>query len=290
LLTQQLLNGLVLGVGYSLMALGYSMIFGVLRVINFAHGSIYIFGGYVGLTIVRLMGGGFFLCILAGMISSALIGLIMERLVFRPVRHMPPIAGLLTSTGAMFSLNILAMIIWGPNPQSYSVNAPSYFWNLGDLSISYLQLVMLIAAVIVMVVLWLLVDKTSMGLAMRASSHSTITAQLMGIDVNKVTKFTLAVSSALAGLAGVLVASYYGVIAPTFGFNASIKAFTSAIIGGIGSIPGSLIGGIMLCLIEGLTSAYISSAYRDAISFTILILVLLAKPTGLLGKSSGHKM
>jgi branched-chain amino acid transport system permease protein len=272
------------------MALGYSMIFGVLRVINFAHGSIYIFGGYVGLTIVRLMGGGFFLCILAGMISSALIGLIMERLVFRPVRHMPPIAGLLTSTGAMFALNILAMIIWGPNPQSYSVNAPSYFWNLGDLSISYLQLVMLIAAVIVMVVLWLLVDKTSMGLAMRASSHSTITAQLMGIDVNKVTKFTLAVSSALAGLAGVLVASYYGVIAPTFGFNASIKAFTSAIIGGIGSIPGSLIGGIMLGLIEGLTSAYISSAYRDAISFTILILVLLAKPTGLLGKSSGHKM
>ena len=290
MLTQQLLNGLVLGVGYSLMALGYSMIFGVLRVINFAHGSIYIFGGYVGLTIVRLMGGGFFLCILAGMISSALIGLIMERLVFRPVRHMPPIAGLLTSTGAMFALNILAMIIRGPNPQSYSVNAPSYFWNLGDLSISYLQLVMLIAAVIVMVVLWLLVDKTSMGLAMRASSHSTITAQLMGIDVNKVTKFTLAVSSALAGLAGVLVASYYGVIAPTFGFNASIKAFTSAIIGGIGSIPGSLIGGIMLGLIEGLTSAYISSAYRDAISFTILILVLLAKPTGLLGKSSGHKM
>jgi len=284
------MNGLVLGIGYSLMALGFSMIFGVLRVVNFAHGSIYIIGGYIGLSVVRFIGGNFFLCILAGMVSGAILGLIMERIVFRPVRHMAPISGLLTSTGAMFALNILAMIIWGPNPQSYDVNAPNFVWNIGNVSIYSLQVVMLIAAIIVMIVLWLLVDKTSIGLAMRASSHNTITSQLMGIDVNKITKFTLAISSALAGLAGVLVASYYGVIAPSFGFNAGIKAFTAAVIGGIGSIPGSLIGGVLLGLIEGLTSAYISSAYRDAISFTILILVLLARPMGLLGKGSGQKM
>lgn len=290
MLIQQLMNGLVLGLGYSLMALGFSMVFGVLRVVNFAHGSIYVIGGFVGLTVSKMLGGNFFMSILAGMFTGAILGLLMERIIFRPVRNMAPISGLLTSTGAMFAFNILAMIIWGPNPQSYNVNAPSFVWKFGNVSVYSLQVIMFIAAIVVMIALSLLVDKTSFGIAMRASSHNTITSQLMGIDVNKVTKITLMISSALAGLSGVLVASYYGVIAPSFGFNAGIKAFTAAVIGGIGSIYGSLIGGILLGLIEGLTSAYISSAYRDAISFTILILVLLVKPMGLLGKGSGQKM
>lgn len=290
MLSQQLINGFVLGIGYSLMALGFSMIFGVLRVVNFAHGSIYIIGGFVGLTTAKLSSGNFYLSILAGMATGAILGIAMERIIFRPVRHMAPISGLLTSTGAMFALNILAMIIWGPNPQSYDVDAPNYVFQLGSLSIYSLQIVMLISALLVMIFLWYMVSKTSIGLAMRASSINTATSQLMGIDVNKVTKFTLAVSSALAGLAGVLVASYYGVIAPSFGFNAGIKAFTAAVIGGIGSIPGSMLGGVLLGLIEGLTSAYISSAYRDAISFAILIIVLLIKPLGLLGKGAVQKM
>jgi len=215
---------------------------------------------------------------------------VMERIVFRPVRHMPPISGLLTSTGALFAFNILAMIIWGPNPRSYDAGAPSSVMQLGSVSVYSLQIIMLVAAVIVMIILSLFVNKTSMGLAIRASSFSTEISQLMGINVNLVTKITLAISSALAGLAGVLVAAYYGVIAPSFGFNAGIKAFTAAVIGGIGSIPGSFIGGLLLGLIEGLTSSYISSAYRDAISFAILILVLLIRPLGLLGKGTSHRM
>lgn len=290
MIAQQLINGLVLGLGYGLMALGFSMIFGVLRIVNFAHGNVYMIAGFVGLSVSNLVGGNFYICIIVGMLTGAILGLILERIVFRPVRHMEPIAGLLTSTGALFVLNIVGMIIWSASPRSYNVNAPEHVWKFGAISIYSLQVVLLVAALIVMLVLWILVGKTSIGLAMRATSYDTSIAQLMGVDVNAITKFTLVVSSSLAGLAGVLVSSYYGVISTSVGFGVGIKAFTAAIIGGIGSIPGSLFGGVFLGLIEGLASGYISSGYRDAISFAILILVLLIRPLGLFGKGSAHKM
>ncbi len=287
---QQLLNGLVLGVGYALIASGFSMIFGVLRVVNFAHGNVYMIGAFVGLTAAKYFGNNFYISILAGMVSGALLGLILERLVFRPVRHLEPFAGLLTSTGALFALGIIGMLIWGASPKSYDVNIPDMVWEFGNVTAYYMQVFMMVAALVVMAALWWIVSKTHIGMAMRAAAHSTTLSQLMGIDVNAVTQFTLAVSSALAGLAGVLLSAYYGMVSFNVGFNAGIKAFTAAVIGGIGSISGSLLGGILLGLAEGLASGYISSGYRDAIAFAILVLVLLIRPTGLFGKTTTQKM
>jgi branched-chain amino acid transport system permease protein len=282
---QQLLNGLVLGVGYALTALGFSMIFGVLRVVNFAHGNVYMIGAFAGLTAAQYCGNNFYVSIVAGTVVGALLGLILERLVFRPVRHMEPFAGLLTSTGALFALGIIGMLVWGASPRSYDM-----VWEFGSVSIYYMQVFMMVAALLAMFVLWWIVNKTHIGIAMRAAAHSTTLSQLMGIDVDGVTKFTLAVSSALAGLAGVLISAYYGIISFSVGFNAGIKAFTAAVIGGIGSIGGSVVGGILLGLAEGFGSAYISSSYRDAIAFSLLILVLLVRPTGLFGKTTTQKM
>ena len=287
---QQLLNGLVLGVGYALTALGFSMIFGVLRVVNFAHGNVYMIGAFAGLTAAHYCGNNFYVSILAGIVVGALLGLVLERLVFRPVRHMEPFAGLLTSTGALFALGIIGMLVWGASPRSYDVNIPDMVWEFGSVSVYYMQVFMMVAALLAMLVLWWIVNKTHIGIAMRAAAYSTTISQLMGIDVDGVTKFTLAVSSALAGLAGVLISAHYGIISFSVGFNAGIKAFTAAVIGGIGSIAGSVVGGILLGLAEGFASAYISSSYRDAIAFSLLILVLLVRPTGLLGKTTTQKM
>lgn len=290
MLAQQLLNGLMMGVGYALMALGFSMIFGVLRVINFAHGNVYMIGAFAGLTVAHYFGGNFYVCILAAMAVGAAIGLVLERLIFRPVRHMETFAGLLTSTGALFALGIIGMLIWGASPRPFDVNLPDISWEIGDITILYIQVFMIVSAVLVMVGLWWIVMKTNIGVAMRAASHSTAIAQLMGVDVNRVTQFTLAVSSALAALAGVLISAYYGMISVHIGFNAGIKAFTAAVIGGVGSISGSLVGGILLGLIEGVASGYVSSTYRDVYAFSILILVLMIRPTGLFGQAATQKM
>lgn len=290
MIIQQLLNGLMIGVGYALTALGFSMIFGVLRVINFAHGSVYMVGAFAGLSAAQLFGNNFFVAIVAGMITGALTGLLLERLVFRPVRHMEPFAGLLTSTGALFTIGIVGMLLWGASPRSYDLTMPDWELEVGDVTILFIQVFMIVIALLVMAGLWWIVRKTHFGNAMRAASHSTSLAQLMGIDVNRVTQVTLAISSALAGLAGVLISSYYGVVSVHIGFNAGIKAFTAAVIGGIGSISGSLVGGILLGLVEGITSGYISSSYRDVIAFSILILVLMVRPTGLFGQATTHKM
>lgn len=290
MILQQLVNGLVLGMGYALVALGFSMIFGVLRVINFAHGNVYMIGAFVGLTASRFFAGNFYISMIVAMLAGAVMGLLLERLVFRPVRHMETFAGLLTSTGALFAMGIVAMLIWGASPVSYDMNIPDMAWEIGGLHIYFMQVFMLVVAVAVMAVLWWIVNRTSIGVAMRASSHSTAISQLMGIDVNRVTQFTLAISSALAALAGVLVSAYYGMTSVHVGFNAGIKAFTAAVIGGIGSIAGSFVGGIFLGLAEGLASGFLSSSYRDAISFFILVLVLIIRPTGLFGRTAIQKM
>jgi len=290
LIYQQLLNGLVVGIGYALVALGFSMIFGVMRVINFAHGNVYMVGAFAGLTAAKYSGGNFYAAIIAGMAAGALLGLILERLVFRPVRHMETFAGLLTSTGALFALGIIGLLIWGALPKPYDVHVPNIVWEVGNVNIYYMQVFMMVAGVLVMLALWWIVSKTHIGIAIRASAHSTTIAQLMGVDVNRVTQFTLALSSALAGLAGVLLSTYYGLVSVSVGFNAGIKAFIAAVIGGVGSIFGSLIGGILLGLIEGIASGYVSSGYRDAISFFILCLVLLVRPVGLFGQAATQKM
>ncbi len=287
---QQLLNGLVVGIGYALVGLGFSMIFGVMRVINFAHGNVYMVGAFAGLTAAKYCGGNFYVAIVVGMVVGALLGLILERLVFRPVRHMETFAGLLTSTGALFALGIIGLLIWGALPKSYDVHVPNISWEVGNVTIYYMQVFMMVVGVLVMLALWWIVSKTSIGIAIRASAHSTTIAQLMGVNVNRVTQFTLAISSALAGLAGVLLSTYYGLISVSVGFNAGIKAFIAAVIGGVGSIFGSLIGGILLGLIEGIASGYVSSGYRDAISFFILILVLMVRPVGLFGQAATQKM
>lgn len=290
MILQQLLNGLVIGIGYALAALGFSMIFGVLRVINFAHGNVYMVGALAGLTAARYCGKNLYVAMVAAMICGALLGLILERIIFRPVRHQGTFAGLLTSTGALFALGIIGMLIWGASPLSYDVVLPEWYWELGDVTIYYMQVFMLVCGLAVMGVLWWIVNRTHIGIAMRALSHSTAVSQLMGIDVNRVTQFTLAVSSAIAALAGVLISSYYGIITVHVGFLAGIKAFTAAVIGGIGSISGSLVGGVLLGLIEGLAAGYISSSYREAIAFLILTLVLLIRPQGLFRIGGEHKM
>lgn len=287
---QQLINGISLGSIYALIALGYTMIYGIIRLINFAHGDIYMLGAYFGFFATTNLGMSFIPAIIFAMICAALVGIIIERIAYKPMRNAPRIAILITAIGVSFLLEYGMMLIVSPQPRTFPAVFEPTVYHFGPLVANSQQLVILVSAVILMAVLTYIVNQTKAGKAMRAVSFDADAARLMGINIDRVISMTFALGSALAAAGGVLVGVYYNSIDPLMGMMPGLKAFVAAVLGGIGIIPGAMIGGIILGVVEAMVSGFISSTFRDAAAFGILILILLYKPAGLLGKNVREKV
>lgn len=289
-LIQQIINGLSLGSIYALLALGYTMVYGIIKLINFAHGDIYMIGSFIGFYVAITLGLSFVPTLLIAMIGSALAGVIIEKIAYKPLRKSPRITLLITAIGMSLLLENSMRFIVGPQPKSFPQLIKVSKINIGSIQISNLQIITLLVSLILVILLQFIVHKTKVGKAMRAASEDIEAAALMGINVNNTISFTFAIGSALAGAAGVLVALSWVSIDPYMGIMPGLKAFVAAVLGGIGIIPGALIGGLFMGLAETLTKAYISTRFSDAIAFSILIIVLLIKPSGLLGKKTNEKV
>jgi len=295
---QHLINGFTLGSVYALIALGYTMVFGVLKLINFAHGDVFMVGAYLGFYIGRLCGFsntpsfvGAFCTMILSMLGAALLGVFIERFAYRPLRGSPRINALITAIGVSMLLQYSGQLIFGPNPQKFPELLPEIQIHLPlDLVISVEQLIVLLASLGLMIILNFIVKKTQFGLALRALSQDFEAASLMGIPVDRTIALTFAMSAALAAAAGVLVGLAYPKIEPLMGNLSGMKAFVAAVLGGIGHIPGAALGGVLLGLGEEMISGYGSSIYRDALAFVVLIVVLLLRPSGLFGKNEVEKV
>ena len=287
---QQLLNGLTLGSTYALIALGYTMVYGILFFINFAHGDIYMVGAYIGFFAITKTNFSIVPAILISMVVTGLLGMLVEKLAYKPLRHAPRISVLITAIGVSFFLEYTSMYFVSPTPRTFPAVFDSVAINIGPLVINGQQMLILGITCVLMVLLTYIVQKTKIGKAMRAASFDTETAQLMGIDSDRVISITFGIGSALAAVAGVLVGVYYNSIDPLMGIMPGLKAFVAAVLGGIGILPGAVAGGIILGVVEALVSGFLSSTFRDAAAFAILILVLLFKPSGLFGKNTREKV
>ena len=286
-----LINGLSLGSIYAIIALGYTMVYGIAKMLNFAHGDVIMIGAYIAFCGLHSWGIPPVLAILLAMVFCTVLGVTIEGFAYRPLRQATSLAVLITAIGMSYLLQNIALMIWGANPNFF----PTTFINgsnfrLGQLNISSATLFTIAANVIIMVTLTLFTSRTKLGKAMRCVSEDRGAAELMGINVNRTISLTFAIGSALAAIAGVLLCSSYPILQPTTGSMPGIKAFTAAVFGGIGSIPGAMLGGILLGVIEIFGKAYISTELGDAIVFAVLIIVLLFKPAGLLGKPVREKV
>lgn len=286
-----IISGLSLGSIYALIALGYTMVYGIAKMLNFAHGDVIMVGGYISLITMLNAGLSPWVAILLAMAVCTVLGVLIEGLAYRPLRAAPSLAVLITAIGVSYLLQNSALLIFGANPKSYTpiITGTVHLFD-GQLSISYVSLLTVAACIVIMVGLTLFTSKSKMGKAMRAVSEDKAAAQLMGINVNSTISLTFAIGSALAAIAGVLLCSSYSTLMPTTGSMPGIKAFTAAVFGGIGSIPGAFLGGLILGIVESLSKAYISSQLANSIVFAALIIVLLVKPTGLLGKYIPEKV
>lgn len=289
-LLEQLINGLRTGSIYALIALGYTMVYGIAKMINFAHGDIIMVGAYTLYVAVALLHLPIPLAILLTAIVCALLGIIVERIAYKPLRNAPPLAVLITAIGVSYFLQSAALLIFKATPIPFQsiINIPSI--NFAGITISGITIVTLVVTTIAMVLITLFINKTKAGSAMRAVSEDRGAAQLVGINVNKTISMTFAIGSFLAAIAGILFICQYQTLRPTLGALPGIKAFVAAVLGGIGSIPGAMVGGIILGIIESLSKAYISTQLSDAIVFGVLVIVLLVKPSGLLGKKKNEKV
>lgn len=288
-----LINGISLGSVYAIIALGYTMVYGIAKMLNFAHGDVIMVGGFAVFTIVSTCGLPPALGIIVAVIICTVLGVTIERIAYKPLRNAAsPLAVLITAIGVSYLLQNLALLIFGANTKSFTsvVSISPLKLADGQLVISGETIITIIAGIIIMICLTLFVNKTKAGQAMLAVSEDKGAAQLMGINVNGTIALTFAIGSALAAIAGVLLCSAYPSLTPYTGAMPGIKAFVAAVFGGIGSIPGAMIGGILLGIIEILGKAYISSHMADAIVFAVLIIVLLVKPTGILGKNIQEKV
>ena len=287
-----LVNGLSLGSVYAIIALGYSMVYGIAKMLNFAHGDVIMIGAYVSFSATQYWGMHPVFSIIISVAVCTVLGITIEGLAYKPLRQATSLAVLITAIGMSYLLQNVALIIWGPNPKSFSsvvgLGTLSFFG--GELRITSEAIITVLASVVIMLALTAFTGKTKMGKAMRAVSEDKGAAELMGINVNATISMTFAIGSALAAIAGVLLCSAYPVLMPTTGSMPGIKAFTAAVFGGIGSIPGAMIGGLLLGVIEILGKAYVSTELGDAFVFAVLIVVLLVKPTGLLGKKVHEKV
>ena len=287
-----LISGISLGSIYAIIALGYTMVYGIAKMLNFAHGDVIMVGAYICFFATTRYGLNPLLGVLLSMVVCTMLGIIIERLAYKPLRQAPALAVLITAIGMSYFLQNSAQLLWSSSPKVFQsvVGKGSIKLFDGALSISFVTVVTILVCVIIMIALVTFVNKTRTGKSMRAVSEDKGAAQLMGINVNSTISLTFAIGSALAAIAGVLLCSAYPNLVPTTGAMPGIKAFTAAVFGGIGSLPGALIGGILLGIIEIFAKAYISTQLSDAIVFAVLIVVLLVKPTGLLGKIVSEKV
>jgi len=287
-----LINGISLGSVYAIIALGYTMVYGIAKMLNFAHGDVIMVGAYISYCATTYMGLPPLVSVVLAMIVCTVLGILIEGLAYKPLRKAPALAVLITAIGVSYFLQNSALLIWGSAPKNFSsiVDFESISLAGGKLIITSESIVTVIACIVIMIALTLFIKKSKMGKAMRAVSEDKGAAELMGINVNLTISVTFAIGSALAAIAGVLLCSAYPILIPTTGSMPGIKAFTAAVFGGIGSIPGAMLGGILLGIIEIFGRAYISSELADAIVFAVLIIVLLVKPTGLLGKKINEKV
>lgn len=285
-------SGLSLGSVYAIIALGYTMVYGIAKMLNFAHGDVIMIGGYVSFVAMTSFGVNPILSVFVAAVSCMALGVVIERIAYRPLRGANSLSVLITAIGVSYLLQNLALLIYGANTKSYKsiVNgSPAQLFN-NQLIISRESIVTIITCVVVMLLLTLFINKTKLGVAMKAVSEDRGASILMGINVNATIALTFAIGSFLAGIAGVLLCSSYPTLTPTTGAMPGIKAFVAAVIGGIGSIPGAFLGGLLLGVLENLSKAYISSQLSDAIVFSVLIIMLLVRPQGLLGKKSIEKV
>ena len=287
---QQLVNGLILGSVYALLALGYTMVYGIIKLINFAHGDIYMMGAFMGYFLINSLHLNFFLALILAMVGTAALGVLVEFLAYRPLRNSTRIAALITAIGVSFFLEYVMVYFVGANTRSFPQVIETVRYNFGPISLTNIQLMILVISLILMVLLQVIVQKTKMGKAMRAVSVDSDAAQLMGINVNRTISFTFALGSALAGAAGVLIALYYDSLEPLMGMTPGLKSFVAAVLGGIGIIPGAALGGFVIGLLETFATAFGMSDFRDAIVYGILILILLVRPAGILGKNVKEKV
>jgi branched-chain amino acid transport system permease protein len=296
---QQLTNGLTIGSIYALVALGYTMVYGVLKLINFAHGDLFTIGAYLGLTLLTSMGlsdrlgpfAGILLLVLMVMGLLALLGALLDRAAYRPLRESPRLSAVVSALGASIFLQNTVMLIYGARSQAYPVDIiPMTALEVFGLYIPVARLLVLFVSFFLMAALYLYIQKTRVGTAIRAAAIDQGAARLMGIDVNRVILYVFLIGPALGGAAGMMVGLLYGQIQFTMGWAFGLKAFTAAILGGIGNIPGAMVGGILLGVIEALGAQYISFAWKDAIAFAVLILILIVRPTGLLGERVADKI
>ncbi|WP_293673437.1 branched-chain amino acid ABC transporter permease [uncultured Parolsenella sp.] len=291
-LLTNLINGLSLGSVYAIIALGYTMVYGIAKMLNFAHGDIIMVGGYVCFCAVNYLGLPAGVGVLLSIVACTVLGIVVERLAYKPLRNAPSLDVLITAIGVSYFLQNAALLIWGSDTKSFPsvVDLPSVSLFDGQLVISAITIVTVLSGIVVMIALTAFTGKTRMGKAMRACSEDRGAATLMGINVNSTISLTFAIGSGLAAIAGVLMCSAYPTLIPTTGSLPGIKAFTAAVIGGIGSIPGAFVGGLVLGVIEIFAKAYVGTQLADAIVFGVLIVVLLVKPSGLLGKTVREKV
>ncbi|WP_102338472.1 branched-chain amino acid ABC transporter permease [Collinsella provencensis] len=288
---QYLVNGLSMGSVYAIIALGYTMVYGIAKMLNFAHGDVIMIGAYISFCVTSYLGLPAVVSVLAAVVVCTVLGILIERLAYKPLRQAGPLAVLITAIGVSYFLQNAAQLIWGATPKNFtsivSFQVPAF---LKAYNVSAVSLVTVVACLVIMAALMWFTGKTKMGKAMRACSEDKAAAQLMGINVNRTISMTFAIGSALAAIAGVLLCSYSPVLQPTTGSMPGIKAFTAAVFGGIGSIPGAFVGGILLGIIEAMAQAYISTSLANSIVFAVLIVVLLVKPAGLFGKYVPEKV
>ena len=287
---QTLISGLSLGSIYALIALGYTMVYGIAKMLNFAHGDIIMVGAYAGIVAVFSLGMPPAIAIVISIVVCSLLGMLIERLAYKPLRQAAPLAVLITAIGVSYLLQNVALLIFGSEQKAFPTlfQIPTIY--IGEVMIDGITLITLAVTAAIMIGLTLFINKTKMGKAMRAVSEDKEAASLMGISTNRTITITFAIGSALAAVASIFYGATYIYIKPTTGAMPGIKAFTAAVFGGIGSIPGAMLGGIVLGLIEQFSKAYISTLWADAIVFAVLVLVLVVKPTGLLGKKMNEKV
>jgi len=293
-LLQQLINALALGAIYALIALGYTMVYGVLRFINFAHSDVFMVGAFAGYFLARPLGSGSVLSgvlvLLGAMVICALLGVIIEKLAYRPLRGRSTLTVLITAIGVSLLLQNLGQHVFGANPRSFPALFPVHQFHLGELVVSSAQLMVFAVAIVLLFLLRHIVLHTRTGIAMRALSFNPVAASLVGVNNDRVISFTFALGSALAAAGGILYASNYPSIDPLMGTLPGMKAFVAAVLGGIGNIAGAAVGGLVLGLVETTVVALGGSTYRDAVAFAVLILILLLRPEGLLGRRIAEKV
>lgn len=289
---QYLINGISIGAVYAIIALGYTMVYGIAKMLNFAHGDVIMVGAYISFCVTNYLGLPVFVSVLASVVVCTVLGISIEALAYKPLRGTPSLAVLITAIGVSYFLQNAAQLIWSSSPKNFTSIVTFKPLHLFDnqIVITGEVVVTIVASILIMVGLTWFTSRTRMGKAMRAVSEDRDAAQLMGINVNSTISATFAIGSALAAIAGVLLCSTVPTLMPTTGSMPGIRAFTAAVFGGIGSIPGAMLGGILLGIIETFSKAYISTQFSDAIVFSVLIIILLVKPAGLLGKQVQEKV